>query len=69
VKLLFEKGVVVDDPDATGKVKLLLREWSFALGVEGASVAGGVSAVESKVSGRSESTLSGILARTARYPA
>ena len=75
VKLLFEKGVV-DGPDAlSGKVKLLSREWTFALGVEGASVAGGVGAIESKVlettkvSGRSKSNSLGILAKTARYPA
>jgi len=75
VKLLFEKGVV-DDPDGIGKEKLLLREWPFALGVEGVSDKGGVGAIDSEVlgtttksSGRSKSTLLGILAKTARYPA
>ena len=74
VKLLFEKSVV-DGPDALGKVKLLSREWPFALGVEGASVAGGVGAIDSTmlgttaVSGRSKSNSLGILAKTARYPA
>ena len=71
MKLLFEKGVV-DDPDAVGKEKLLLRERLFALGVEGASVAGGVGAIGSRVSGTTKvpkSTSLGILAKIARYPA
>ena len=76
VKLLFEKGVADDGAeDALGKVKLLSREWLIALGVEGASVAGGVGTIEfkvlgtTKVSGRSKSKSLGILAKTARYPA
>lgn len=72
VKLLFEKSV-----DAHGKDKLLSREWPFAFGVEGTSVAGGVRAIEfkskvpgtTKVSSRSKSSSLGILAKTARYPA
>ena len=73
VKLLFEKSVA-EGPDALWKERLLSREWTFALGVEGASV-GGVGAIESKVlgtakvSGRSKSNSLGILAKTARYPA
>lgn len=75
VKLLFEKSVV--DVDAHGKEKLLSREWTFILGVEGSSVAGGVRAMEfkskepgtTKVSSRSKSNSLGILAKTARYPA
>ena len=76
MKLLFKKGVL-DGTDALEKEKLLSRVWAFALGVEGASVAGGVGAIESKskvlgttkVSGRSKSNSSGILAKTTRYPA
>ena len=73
VKLLFENGVW-DGPDALVKEKLLSREWAFALGVEGASVAGGVRDIESKfkvlgTSSRSKSNSLGILAKTARYPA
>ena len=76
VKLLFMKGVL-DGPDALEKLekeKLLSRVWAFALGVEGASVAGGVGAIESnsKVLGTTKfSKLNslGILAKTARYPA